>query len=66
MANPQIAPLDPGQHRARHAELHRALDELVADWIRHTRRTPSHATVLDLMIWSSEQMASPTPSPEDA
>lgn len=57
--------LTANEHETRHETLHRALDELIADWMRHTDRRPSTSSVLDLMIWSSEQMASPTPAPED-
>jgi hypothetical protein len=47
-------------HKARHAELHHALDELVADWMCHTGRRPSSATVLELMQWSKGQTENPT------
>ena len=48
------------KHQKRHEELHRALDELVADWITHTTSLPSKASVLELMQWSAEQMRNPT------
>ena len=48
------------EHRQRHIELHRALDELVADWITHARARPSEGTVLDLLRWSSSQAEYPT------
>ncbi len=47
-------------HKARHVSLHHSLDELSADWIRHTGKRPSEHTVLDLMKWSHEQTKSPT------
>lgn len=50
-------------HKARHEQLHKGLDELVADWIGHTKHTPSHATVMDLMQWSAGQMDAPTEIP---
>jgi hypothetical protein len=48
------------EHKARHALLHQQLDELVADWIRHTTGLPSKCSVLDLMKWSHEQTENPT------
>jgi len=47
-------------HKKRHKDLHKSLDELVADFIRHTERLPSRTTVLELMKWSSEQVDNPT------
>lgn len=47
-------------HIARHKELHRALDELVADFIQHTGKLPSKTALLDLMTWSNEQQNDPT------
>ena len=52
--------LTPEGHKARHKELHRALDELVADFIRHTQGLPSKTTLLTFMQWSSEQCENPT------
>lgn len=46
-------------HRARHRYLHRMLDELVADWIRHTDGRPSKNSVLDLMKWANGQRDNP-------
>lgn len=60
MSKPQA----PEQHQARHVELHRALDELVADWLRHTRKLPSTSSVMDLMQWSHQQTLNPTELPE--
>ena len=48
------------QHRARHVELHKMVDELVADWISHTRGRPSQSTVLELLEWSAAQAVEPT------
>ena len=50
----------PEQHKARHVELHRMLDELVADWIGHTGKRPSTSSVMDLMQWAHEQTLNPT------
>ena len=48
------------EHIQRHKELHKSLDELAADWIRHTKAYPSSATVMQLMSWSYEQTIKPT------
>lgn len=53
---------DPEEHRQRHVELHAALDELVADWIRHTGKRPSQGTIGELLAWSGGQMHNPTPT----
>jgi hypothetical protein len=48
------------RHIQRHQLLHAVLDELVADFIRHTDRLPMKATVWDLMSWSYQQTMNPT------
>lgn len=48
--------MSPEEHRERHIELHKCLDELVADYISNTRNSLSKATILDLMRWSAEQL----------
>jgi len=48
------------EHRARHIELHRWLDELVADWVSHTGKFPSTSTVMELIEWSHKETESPT------
>jgi hypothetical protein len=48
------------EHQKVHQELHNKLDELVADFINHTKKFPSSATVLELMQWSAEQIDNPT------
>jgi len=48
------------QHRARHVELHKMLDELVADWMTHTGKRPSSSSVLELLEWSNTQTVEPT------
>lgn len=50
----------PKKHKARHEMLHRMLDELTADMIRHTKKLPSKTTVMELMAWSHEQTQNPT------
>ena len=48
------------EHKIRHVELHKALDELVADFINHTENMPSKTTLFELMEWSFEQTKNPT------
>lgn len=44
------------EHRKRHVQLHKALDELVADFIGHNATAlPSKTTILELMQWSNKQ-----------
>lgn len=55
------------QHKGRHCELHRALDELVADWAaHHPGRFYSKATIMELIHWSHDQTIDPTPPPQRA
>jgi hypothetical protein len=58
--------MTPEEHRKRHIKLHKALDELLADYLRHEGREglkgPSTITVLDLMRWSHIQTVTPTES----
>jgi len=47
------------EHIKRHKELHKALDELFADFITYTKgRTES--TILELIKWSHKQTENPT------
>lgn len=56
------------EHITRHRKLHKALDELVADFLRHTSGglgTGLHSPIEDLMRWSFEQTNNPTPGEGD-
>jgi hypothetical protein len=57
-------PMDREKHIARHKELHKMLDEIVADWISCSEpvetRLPSEHSVMDLMKWSYDQTINPT------
>ena len=44
------------QHYEKHRDLHKALDELVGDWIQSTGNRPSEYTILALMQWSAIQV----------
>lgn len=50
---------DLRKHIQRHKELHRYLDELLADMIDNTEMLPSTTTVMQLMEWSHEQTKNP-------
>jgi hypothetical protein len=52
---------DPDDHKRRHELLHSMMDELVADWFRHTDSVTS-SPVADLMKWSHGQTIEPTPT----
>ncbi len=47
------------EHKKKHEELHKALDELSADFINHTGKLPTKTTLMELMKWSSEQANNP-------
>jgi hypothetical protein len=51
---------DKDKHISRHKELHKMLDELVADFIDLTDKMPSKTTVMELMQWSHKQTKNPT------
>jgi hypothetical protein len=56
--------MSPERHQARHAELHEALNELVGDFLLHhpypSDQMPNNTTVMELMIWSAEQVKNAT------
>lgn len=51
------------EHKQRHVELHKLLDELVADFIEHSGCLPSKTTIFELMKWSNEQAQKPDHKP---
>ena len=56
---PFIFTMEKEKHKLRHIKLHKMLDELIADFIRHTNKMPSTTTLHDLMVWSYEQTIEP-------
>lgn len=48
------------EHKARHELLHKCLDEPAADMIRHTERTLTGTSVMELIEWSNIQTMSPS------
>jgi len=52
------------EHRARHEQLHRGFDELMADYLAHNRDAlPSNTTLMDLVQWSFKQTQEPDELP---
>lgn len=51
--------MEQEKHKKRHLELHKSLDELVADMISHTKLMPSETTVMQLIKWSYQQTLEP-------
>jgi hypothetical protein len=47
-------------HKERHNSLHKHLDELVADFLSHTKKNLCETTIMELMTWSCEQTKNPT------
>ena len=47
-------------HKLRHILLHQHLDELMADFILHSKKLPSKTTVMELVLWSHQQTIEPT------
>jgi len=50
---------EPGEHQEIHKNLHEKLDELVSDFIMHTKNLPSQTTLIELMGWSHKQTINP-------
>ena len=47
------------EHQQRHIELHKSLDELIADYISCTQRTLSETSVMEFLNWSYAQTINP-------
>jgi hypothetical protein len=61
-AEPRVE--DPKVHRDRHVKLHRALDELLADFVTHNPdKSLLKSTLLELLEWSHRQTIETTPTP---
>lgn len=54
--------MTPEEHKARHVELHKSLDELVADFIQQTPigEDALRKNIVDLLLWSYQQTVKPT------
>lgn len=55
-----VKKLTKEQHKKRHQLLYRHLDELIADWMRHTQKPVLDQPIIELLKWSAEQMKDPT------
>ncbi len=53
------------EHKQRHIKLHASFDELLADFIGHTKGLPSETTLAEFMEWSYGQTLNPTPTDKD-
>ena len=53
------------EHIVRHVTLHRHLDELVADFTRHTDRSLNATTLMEFISWSYQQTQNPTEPKRD-
>lgn len=47
------------EHKERHVELHKKFDELLADFIGSTTKTPTGTTVMEFVKWSYKQTIEP-------
>ncbi|TES88928.1 MAG: hypothetical protein E3J94_07135 [Desulfobacteraceae bacterium] len=56
--------MDKEEHKKRHNELHKMFDELLADFITHTKKGLT-STLMELVVWSSEQTDNPTETKEE-
>ena len=55
-------PLTHDEHKKAHRELHKCLDNLIADYlIHHPERGLNNSTIMDLLEWSYIQTLDPTP-----
>ena len=52
--------MTPEEHRQEHIRLHKAFDELTADFLTHTEKLPSKTTVMELIKWSFQETIKPT------
>jgi hypothetical protein len=52
--------MTPEEHKQRHEKLHKALDELLKDFIVHTGKMPSKTSLIEFLSWSGDQTVLPT------
>ena len=51
--------MDNDEHKHRHIELHRNLDELITDFISNSKASISKTTLIELIEWSHKQTVEP-------
>lgn len=56
----ELKAAERAQHIERHKLLHEHLDELLADFIAHTKALPSKLAIIELVKWSYAQTENPT------
>jgi len=47
------------EHIARHKKLHESFDELLADFVSHTKELPSNTVLREFLEWSYRQTVEP-------
>lgn len=52
--------MSKAQYKERHGYLHKAFDELIADWIFATGNLPSRHSIMELIRWSAKQVKDPS------
>lgn len=52
--------MDKEKHILKHKELHKRLDELVADFIGQTKKSLVETSLMAFIMWSADQTANPT------
>jgi hypothetical protein len=51
---------DIKKHKERHILLHKHLNELLADFLKHTGKLPSKTSIISFIKWSYEETKNPT------
>ena len=52
--------MTPNEHKEIHVQLHKSLDELLADFLEQTGKLLSQTTIMELIEWSYRQTQNPT------
>lgn len=51
--------MDEKKHRQLHVKMHKTLDAVIADFMKHTDRLPSKTPIIELLEWSYQQTIQP-------
>ena len=54
------------EHVQRHKESHQTFNELLDDFMLHTKKLPSKTTLMEFMEWSHSQIFNPSPDPSES
>ena len=60
MIKQKFTSLTKEEHKQRHIELHKYLDELLADFIKHTGKLLDETNLTTFLDWSYQQTQNPT------